>query len=221
MKLFAAALVAITLALTSASAHHDSTAADLYKWGDQHVWSVKHFYNDGSKGTGGYQSHGSGVWLNDTTMVTACHVTTGETQVYATLNGHDEVAVDFAVEFCNKRTDQSVMSVIEGEQRDIAPVVFGAMPRRGERVFIIGYPHDNPLTVTTGWFVGKSVMGITDNEMWMLAANAAPGNSGGAVVVLRDGEIQLIGILTSGYAGGNITQMRSLEVTKAWLALAH
>jgi len=222
MKKILLALV-LALGITGATAHHETPIQALYEWGDTYVWSVKHLNEDGTKDTG-YMSHGSGVWLDDTTMVTACHVTSGEDVVFATFNEHDEISVDLAVEFCNQWKDQSVMSVIVGVQRHITPVVFGAIPERGERLYIIGFPADNPITVTTGWFVGKSVRdvdGYEDNESWSMTADAAGGNSGGAVVVIRDGEIQLVGILVSGYSGGNITQMKSLEYTKAWLAKLH
>lgn len=217
----------IALGITTAAAHHETYTQELYEWGDAYVYTVKHYDTAGNKNLSGYQNHGSGVWLDDTTMVTACHVPGWRKEVWASLNGHPEVNVDLVVEFCDQWKDQAVLSVVEGERRDRAPVVFGAIPHRGERVYIIGYPGDNPITVTTGWFVGKSVRDPTnggvfdDDAQWVMTADAMGGNSGGAVVVIREGEIQLVGILVSGYPTGNITQMKSLERAKAWVALPH
>lgn len=210
-----------TLSVRNAESHHEELPPALYEWGDEYVWSVKTYGYKGEKLTG-YQSHGSGVWIDDTTMLTACHVPDWRDKMWASANGHDEINVDMVVEFCDTDVDQSIMSVVAGERHDVAPVTFGTLPERGERVYIIGYPADSPLTVTTGWFIGKAVSSVDPNdEEWTMAAQAMGGNSGGAVVVIRDGDIRLVGILVSGYPNGDIVQMRSLETTQAWLAQLH
>ncbi len=191
---------------------------ELYTWGDTYVWSVKRYGEGEDRRPVGFMGHGSGVWIDDTLMVTACHVPSMHKEVWASPNGNDEGWIDLIVNFCHRLKDQAVLSVVEGYHR-VDPVVFGNLPERGERVYILGYPADSPLTVTTGWFVGKSVMrSAGDDSEWTLAAQAMGGNSGGAVVVIRDNEIQLVGILISGYPTGDIVQMKDLEYTRAWLA---
>ena len=210
--------LALVLSLSSAAATIDTNVDLVYEWGDQYVWSVQGYRYDGEKASG-YQSHGSGVWINDTTMVTACHVPSTKTEMWASANGHFEINVELVVEFCNVGADQSIMSVVAGERHDVAPVTFGALPARGERVYIVGYPADFPLTVTTGWYVGKSVQdSVLGQEAHMLAAQAFGGNSGGAVVVIRDGKVELVGILTAGYPSGDLTMMRTLNYSQGWLA---
>lgn len=211
--------LAIALSLSSAAATIDDNVDLVYAWGDQYVWSVQRYSYTGEKSYG-YQSHGSGVWVNDTTMITACHVPTPyENEMWASANGHFEINVDMVVEFCHEYKDQAVMSVVAGKQHEIEPVVFGELPKRGERVYVVGYPSEFPLTVTSGWMIGKSVRRTSgDDAAWLLAAQAFGGNSGGAVVVVRNGVVELVGILTNGLSSGDLTIMRDLEHSKAWLA---
>jgi len=199
---FLAGLI-VLFALTSATAHFENLPPELYEWGDEYVWSVKRYSEGNPRKPQGFVGHGSGVWLDDTRMVTACHVPSNHKEMWASANGHPEINVEMVVEFCHRWKDQAVMSVVKGEHRS-APVTFGDLPRRGERVYIIGYPADSPLTVTTGWFVGKTVRTLAaDNSEWILYADAMGGNSGGAVVGIREGQTQLIGILVSGYSKGS------------------
>lgn len=192
----------------------------LYEWGEEYVWSVKRFREGHPIRPKGFVGHGSGVWLDEFTMVTACHVPSYYETMWASQDAgaFNGVYVDMEVNFCDRATDQAVMTITHGRSGLSSPVILGDLPARGERVYIIGFPGDHALTVTTGWFVGKNAgRRALDKDSWGLAANAMGGNSGGAVVVVRNGEIQLVGILVAGFPSGHITEMKDLSYTKNWL----
>jgi S1-C subfamily serine protease len=198
----------------------------LYKWGDEHVWITKNYVDDKQEIHDGVNDtyvgggHGSGVWIDDTTMVTACHVADEDDELYAfDLEGKN---ARFVVGVCDKDRDFAVLSRISNGAGGHRPehIQFAPLPPRGTSVYVIGFPADNRLTVTGGHFVGapRGVYGEDPKEgMYAITSEAYGGNSGGAVVILEDGVVKLIGILTAGYPTGDHTFMRDLSAYIDWL----
>lgn len=97
-----------------------------------------------------------------------------------------------------------------------------------ETVYVIGYPLGLASVMTTGRSQGVMDVRLVDSwgmphdlgKRLVLTAGVQPGNSGGGVFVLRDGEYQLVGILVemAGRPGGPISFAVPLEDIKDFLA---
>lgn len=90
-----------------------------------------------------------------------------------------------------------------------APIASG-LPQVDEEVIVVGFPFGNDLgpmhVVTRGYVQGVRVarMGEIYGDTLILTASASPGNSGGGVFVMRNGQWVLVGILV-GAASGSIS----------------
>lgn len=96
--------------------------------------------------------------------------------------------------------------------------------QRDEPVYVIGYPRGIAQVVTEGkaqsvtnvaGAFGMFGMHVEVGQRLIVTATAAPGNSGGGVFVLREGEYQLVGVVVE--IAGDLTLAMPLSKVRAFL----
>lgn len=155
----------------------------VVNFAETNVWKVKHEIMG--------ISHGSGFWVNDTTMITACHVVNGQDVVFAT-NWDRTKGTPLDVLICNYKKDWALLKInvndapIDGV---LEPIV-SHVPKPGTSVITIGYPGDAPLYMTWGHYQRKK------NGLHYYTAPTVGGNSGGPLVTYdpHTDELRIIGI---------------------------
>jgi serine protease Do len=135
-----------------------------------------------------FQGAGSGFLVGDDKVATAAHVVDQATQISVTL---DEATVDATVVGVDESADLALLQLSEpmgGHVFEFAQ----ADPSPGTRIAAVGFPLDQPKTLTEGTVSGLG-REITTESGWfddMMQTDTAinPGNSGGPVVTL-DGSV--------------------------------
>jgi hypothetical protein len=140
----------------------------------------------------------SGVMLSDGLILTAKHC-----------------APLFKPEQVVKTSTFSDLMLVRSTER--CPCVHLAK-RAPNKVYVVGFPYGNVVQsqyVTEGYVQGFSTM--EGERFTWLSAPAGPGNSGGAVLMVQDGEVVLVGVLVAGMTMGTVTAAVSYEDIKEFL----
>lgn len=142
----------------------------------------------------GYQhaSGGSGCIIEGKRILTNAHVVTNAVFIEALKNGAVKKYVA-KVEYVSHDEELAVLTVDDPTFfDDTAPVQWGGLPVRQDRVHVYGFPiGGNDLCITAGTISRVEVISYTHSRRWLLAlqtdAAINPGNSGGPV--FSDGKL--------------------------------
>jgi S1-C subfamily serine protease len=134
---------------------------------------------------------GTGFLVGPTTLVTAAHVVEGAADVQVSF---DDTPVEAAVTGIDSALDLAVLSVPAQPSRHVFDLADGD-PQPGNRVAVIGYPFDEPKSLTEGSISGLGRTITTDSGTFtgLIQTDAAinPGNSGGPLV---DSKGEVVGV---------------------------
>jgi serine protease Do len=135
-----------------------------------------------------WQGAGSGFLVDDDTVATAAHVVDQATQISVSM---DEATVDATVVGVDESADLALLALSEPVSGHVFEFA-QADPSPGTRIAAVGFPLDQPKTVTEGTVSGLG-REITTESGWfddMMQTDTAinPGNSGGPVVTI-DGSV--------------------------------
>ncbi len=134
---------------------------------------------------------GSGFLVGPTTVVTAAHVVDGATEVEVQF---DAGPVTARVSGVDQALDLAVLTLSSGTSGHVFDMASGD-PEPGTHIAVIGYPLDEPKSLTEGTISGVNREITTDTGTLggLLQTDAAinPGNSGGPLV---NGQGEIVGI---------------------------
>jgi len=154
-------------------------------WSEQNVWKILK-----------QRGHGSGFWINNRQLITACHVVDDILEVAAIGTGGDIVM--FKVKTCNKNLD---IAILErdfnkySEFRTHSTPISWVEPSLGARVFGAGYPLWFNLTINDGHYGGAVI--IPWNRGLTMYSNSVPtidGDSGSPLLSIRQGRVYIEGV---------------------------
>ncbi len=135
---------------------------------------------------------GSGFLVSPTTMVTAAHVVEGATDVQVSFDGDP---VDATVVGVDVSTDLAMLAIPTGSGAGHVFDLAAQDPEPGTRIAVIGYPLDEPKSLTEGTIsgLGRSISTDSGTHSGLIQTDAAinPGNSGGP---LLDDSGQVVGV---------------------------
>jgi serine protease Do len=133
-------------------------------------------------GTCSGQFSGTGFMVGPTTLVTAAHVVEGASDVQVSF---DDTPVEAAVTGIDSSLDLAVLTVPAQRSRHVFDLA-QRDPNPGNRVAVIGYPFDEPKSLTEGTISGLDRTITTEGGTFtgLIQTDAAinPGNSGGPLV---------------------------------------
>jgi len=135
-----------------------------------------------------WQGAGSGFLVDDDLVATAAHVVDQATQISVRM---DEATVDATVVGVDESADLALLQLAEPVDGHVFEFA-DADPSPGTRIAAVGFPLDQPKTLTEGTVSGLG-REITTESGWfddMMQTDTAinPGNSGGPVVTI-DGSV--------------------------------
>lgn len=185
-QLFAALLIFATVASAEAAfrCEKDETDAQcVARYGQTNISLV--YTKDAD---GGFEGTGTAVRIAPNTELTAWHVVEGSD--YLRFGGHDHTLLAD-----NEHTDLSlhyVECIYDTEYAEILKIA----PKMGTMVYTIGYPGGKHLALESGYWMGQPEPGMP--HVAFHTASTLPGNSGGALVIVEDGEVKLAGLTNWG-----------------------
>jgi S1-C subfamily serine protease len=155
---------------------------------------------------------GSGFALDPHTLVTNRHVLAGADELE--LDTWDGRSVNVSSASVGRLVDLGVVSTsatLPGVGR------YGARPRDGDDVAVVGYPLGGPLTITKGTVVDRVDGGKfgVPGEVMRMTARVRPGNSGGPVLNAKG---QIVGVVFAIEIATRLALAIPLETLKALVA---
>lgn len=132
----------------------------------------------------GDEHAGTGLLLDETTILTCAHVITDMT-LYDKQNVQGiERSIDRA--FAHDSIDVGIIKLTKGECRPDPAITFGN-PTAAERVYTLGFPRiplsrDPALITQSGEVASEYIKTIHNDEVFLYSAIARPGNSGGPII---------------------------------------
>ena len=158
----------------------------IIEWSHTNVWKVL-------TGSGG---HGSGFWINNRQLITACHVVDELLEGIVISNtGKTE---KFTVKTCDPILDIAILERDFSEYSEFRAnptLISWILPKEGTRVYGAGYPLWLPLTINDGHFGGLVTTPWSEDER--LYSNSVPiydGDSGSPLLSIRNGKIYIEGV---------------------------
>ena len=88
----------------------NNISKEIVDWSEQYVWKIDH--------RGDFQNgHGTGFFVNEKTMITACHVALNarDKMMYGRNHDYSNGGV-FEILYCNQDTDTAIMRVLATEE---------------------------------------------------------------------------------------------------------
>jgi len=144
----------------------------------------------------------SGVVLSDALVLTAkhCEMLFKNTQVV-------------------KKSDFADLMLVRSKEKCPCVHIASKTPNIDDKVWVVGFPSGGMLR--TQYVTEGRVQGYTEVEgerFMAVSAPSAPGNSGGAVLMIQDGQWVLVGVLVAGIPGyGHVALSVTYEDTKEFL----
>lgn len=129
-------------------------------------------------------SHASGVVYATNRILTAAHVVQGGAQFFVRINGAFRIAELLMVDHIN---DLAVLAV---DTQSIEPLhISGFDPAESQPVWAVGYPRAQAMMTSTG------VVQSSRNGTLYASASIDLGQSGGGLLICRDGAWEMLGML--------------------------
>ena len=193
-KWFASLVAGLTLLIAGcATLPPTPTTGDIppqiVAWAHQNVWKV-------NRPPGG---HGSGFWINDTQLITACHVVNGLESATVTSADFKDTIINVNVLSCDVDKDIAILErdfTLWGEfETDPTYIAYNSV-KEGHTVYGAGYPLWWPLTINKGHYGVE----MTSSLGFIRYSNSVPtmmGDSGSPLLSLRKGRVYIEGVRLS------------------------
>ena len=194
-KLAKISLVGALLLLTGcATIQNDGIPDPIVRWANINAYHVV-----GAYGTG------SGFWIDNETVITACHVVTtdlryspeGAVPEVFVKNNTGELVFRFRIATCDAKSD---IAILKRQFRpEEPPLLLGStpimstIPKGRPTIWGAGYPLNLPLIITEGEWQ-QLVDRTTGNKGYVVTAPTIMGDSGSPVLIIIDGRIWIAGI---------------------------
>jgi hypothetical protein len=154
-------------------------------------WSNEHVYRLETE-----SDIGTGFWVDNTHMVTACHVSTSNNMLAKNRsNTHTTLMKEI---FCDSESDLAILKCVDCVDFVISPVELEAQPlEQGSLVYGSGYALASDLWIS----VGRWQYAVP--EGYLVDINTTVGDSGSPVLRIKSGNINVVGVRTASARVGN------------------
>ena len=174
--MFNRASIAMLLMLTTFSSSAN-LPSQILQWSNDHVYKLQT-----SAGVG------SGFFISNTTLVTACHVVEGQER--ARVFNHANFYI-MTVDKCDTDLDIAILSREVDKESTWEATINTKPPEQGLSVYGAGYPLGYPLYISQGHVQNNYL----DKGVFFLSANTISGDSGSPVLSIDEkGKIQIEGV---------------------------
>jgi len=195
--------LALVLALVFTGVSADSIPAPVVDWMESNVVKV---FSDG--GTG------SGFFIDVDKILTACHVVNGAQIVSVASSTDIRKRYSVVVEVCNTDIDLAILKLYDKIPESVRTTIAEVNPDRGTATYGSGYPMGLPLVIVEGHWQKPAPFAPGS---YLSTAHVIPGDSGAPLVILKDGEVKVVGVRTGMLRKGRapfITLFPSIGVVK-------
>lgn len=161
---------------------------EIVSWAQNNVWKITHLKTLGS---------GSGFWIDDHTMITACHVVK-TAKVVMGRDAFNKHSVELSVRSCDEEKDIAILDLYNARE----PVVIHHSKvklwtkgvKQGKVLYGPGYPLGERLTITWGHQQLSVTIPETDIVVNNVTTTTIMGDSGSPVLLYRNGVVYVVGI---------------------------
>ena len=172
IKRFLCSLVALSIFYAQTS--FANIPNQILNWSNDHVYKIQAPW-----------SFGSGFFVSDTLLVTACHVVEGQEVVRA--YNHKDFTI-LTVISCNKKTDLAVLKRVKPITTGFKVEINSEIPKQGLKLYGAGYPLALPMIISTGHAQNKY------EDFYFSTTPTSSGDSGSPVLSLVDGIVKVEGV---------------------------
>lgn len=157
----------------------------VVKWIESNVYKVVVY-----KELLGTTQSGTAWWIDDQTLITNCHVVTGsDTAVIESFDQLFVLPVD--VTTCDPIKDIAILKTKDGDRGQIEKTRVTPHAKPGDQIYSGGYTFGKGLNLNTGIYQHE----IGNKRGFSIPT--APGDSGSPIIIIRDGEVYVVGMRQS------------------------
>lgn len=156
-------------------------------------WAETNVYDLATPPIGG----GSAFFIGVDTLLTACHVVEGKVNVFVFKYEKNNPTQRFwgQVTACDVENDIALIKLSTIPSDTQRTTIADKNPERGDVVFQAGYPLGMPLIIRDGHWQQQY------DSQYLFTGYTMPGDSGSPLLILEDGEVKVVGLITSLLSG--------------------
>ncbi len=182
----------------------NSIPREIVEWSEANVWKVDTLGKSGS-----------GFWINETQLITNCHVVYGAGNTVTVENYDRTLILPVSVKACDRDADMAILVYSEDMPVDVMPTAISEDIQKGQVIYGPGYPLGGSLLLSMGHYMGP-------DPRWgnrpIITADVIFGDSGSPALTLDwRGRVVVVGIRSgmrgfrNGYSTFFVTHIASIR----------